>query len=86
MKIFFSGQKKKIFQAIYRRVESQTELDGRRARMALALKRRRAELEELKLNSDEVTDNHNVLTSTALTFSGDRHGTFVGRPRFLIFC
>ena len=53
--------------------------------MALALKRRRAELEELKLNSDEVTDNHNVLTSTALTFSGDRHGTFVGRPRFLFF-
>ena len=74
---------KKKFQAIYRRVESQTELDGRRARMSRALKRRRA---ELKLNSDEVTDNHNVLTSTALTFSGDRHGTFVGRPRFLIFC
>ena len=74
-----------MFQAIYRRVESQNELDGRRARMALALERRKAELEELKLNESDVIDNHNVLTSTALTFSGDRHGTFVGRPRFFIF-
>ena len=73
-----------MFQAIYRRVESQNELDGRRARMALALERRKAELEELKLNESDVIDNHNVLTSTALTFSGDRHGTFVGRPRFFI--
>ena len=66
--------------AIYRRHESQTELDGRKARMALALKRRQAALDELHLAELNDTE-HNVLSSTALAFSGDRHGTFVGRPR-----
>ena len=66
--------------AIYRRAESVSELEVRRARMQMAIKNRLEMLETMrKQPSNEKTEN--PLARTILLYSGNRHGTFEGRPR-----
>ena len=66
--------------AIYRRAESVSELEVRRARMQMAIKNRLEMLETMRnQTSNEKTEN--PLARTVLLYSGNRHGTFEGRPR-----
>ena len=74
-----------ILQAIYRRAESISELEVRRARMQMAIKNRLEMLETMRKNTEPETNpdetKENPLARTVLFYTGNRHGTFEGRPR-----
>jgi hypothetical protein len=80
--------------AIYRRTESAYELDQRQLRMAAAIKNRKINLDQTRqasLDRNDSSDNHvtdenyvDILSQTSLLHSGNRHGTFEGRPSMII--
>ena len=74
--------------AIYKRSESKNERRDRKERLLNAVKSRMKKLDQVKSDRCQLTATfdqkvENVLTRDLLLLSGDRHGPFVGRPRYV---